>query len=362
MALFLPTLGGGGAEGVMLNLARGFVGRGIALDFVLAKGVGPRVGQVPPEARVVDLKASRVLASLPGLVTYLRRERPSALLSAMDHANVVALWACVLAGVRTRLVGSVHEMYSVSWRKAPSLRGRMTSLWISPCYRRFDAMVAVSRSVADELVRYAGLSREKVHVIYNPVVTADLYSKATESLGHVWFAPGAPPVILGVGRLTILKDFVTLIRAFDLVRKERPLRLMILGEGEERAKLEELVRDLRLENLVMLPGFVENPYKYMKRAAVFVLSSRGEGLGNVLIEALALGTPVVSTDCPGGPTEILMGGKWGKLVPQNDHYELARAILQTLDSPFVPMSAEAIGRFDARLVVDQYLKVLDVFR
>ena len=307
---------------------------------------------------MVDLKSKRVLYSLPGLMRYLRRERPKALLSAMDHANVVALWAKKLARAPTRVVVSVHNTTSIATKRAKNMRGRMMPLFIRKFYPWADAVVAVSKGVAEDLLKIAGLPKEKIRVIYNPVITPDLLAKAEEPVDHPWFRPGEPPVILGVGRLTAQKDFPTLIRAFALVRKQRPARLMILGEGEERAKLEALVRELSLEKDVSLPGFVDNPYKYMKRAAVFVLSSRWEGFGNVLVEAMACGTPVVSTDCPSGPREILDGGRWGRLVAVGDVSSMAKAIEETLARPVPQMAQGALSSFELATVIDRYLNVL----
>jgi len=361
VALFLPSLRGGGAERVMSNLARGFVERGLAVDMVLAKAEGPYLSQLPPNVCMVDLGAARVLTSLPGLVHYLRRERPQALLSALDHANVVALWARALARVPTRVVVSVRSNTSWSTRYAPTLRARLAPLWIRPFYPWADVVVTISQGVADDLARLTGLSREKMRVIYNPVVTPEIFSKAQEPLDHPWFAPGQPPVVLGVGRLTIQKDFPTLIRAFALVRAQRPARLMILGEGEERPKLEALVRELGLEQDVALPGFVGNPYAYMARASVFVLSSLWEGFGNVLVEAMALGTPVVSTDCPSGPAEILEGGKWGKLVPVGDAAGLSEAVLRCLDGAKPDTVPRALD-FSLEKILQEYADALGLGR
>jgi len=357
VAIFLPSLRGGGAERVMVNLARGFAERGLQVDLVLAKAEGPYLSQVPQSVRVVDLKSKRVLYSLPGLVRYLRMERPKALLSAMDHANVVALWAKKLARVPTRVVVSVHSTTSIATKRAKNMRGRMMPLFIRKFYPWANAVVAVSKGVAEDLLKIAGLPKEKIRVIYNPVITPELFAKAEEPVGHPWFRPGEPPVILGIGRLTEAKDFPTLIRAFALVRKQRPARLMILGEGEERPKLEALVRELGLEKDVALPGFVDNPYKYMKRAAVFVLSSRWEGLPTVLIEALALGTPVVSTDCESGPAEILDGGKYGKLVPVADIEGLAKAIDEAITKPLL-LNPKILDHFCLGTVVNRYLKII----
>ncbi|MCS7240863.1 MAG: glycosyltransferase [Candidatus Bipolaricaulota bacterium] len=360
VAFFFHGLLGGGVERVMLHLARGFVQRGIGVDMVLQRAEGPLVPQVPPQVRVIDLGAKRMRWALPGLVRYLRAEHPPALLAALDHANVVAILAKAIARVPTRVVVSVHFNTSQVVRHARSFRDRSVRWWTRSFYSRADTVVAVSRGVAEDLVTQSRLPREKVRVIYNPVVTPELFRQAEEDPVHPWFTPGSLPVILGVGRLSKQKDFATLIRAFARARRARPARLVILGEGEERPNLERLVQELGLKESVSLPGFVENPFPFMKRAAVFVLSSRWEGLPTVLIEALALGTPAVATDCPSGPAEILEGGKWGRLVPVGDEQALAQAILETLEEPFAPPGApeRMRERFGLESVVDQYLEVL----
>lgn len=360
LALFLPSLHVGGAERVMLNLARGFAERGLTVDLVAAKAEGPYLSQVPEEVRIVDLGASRILTSVPALVRYLRGERPAAMLSAIDHANIVALWARKLAAVPSRTVVSVHSTLSRATAGESQTRGRLVPRLAGWFYPWADAVVAVSQGVAEDLACSTGLPRERIKVIHNPVVTPEMLRKAKEQLEHPWFAPGRPPVILAVGRLTAAKDYPTLIRAFALLREGRTVRLMILGEGEGRVGLEGLVRELGLEKDVLLPGHVDNPYNYMARAAVFVLSSAWEGFGNVLAEAMAVGTPVVSTDCPSGPAEILEGGKWGRLVPAGNPEMLADAISSTLTDR--PDSAGLINRaqdFALERISGEYLKVLN---
>jgi glycosyltransferase involved in cell wall biosynthesis len=227
-------------------------------------------------------------------------------------------------------------------------------------YPRADAIVAVSRGVADDLARFAGLPRDVIRVIYNPVVGADLPRMAGEPVDHPWFRPGELPVILGAGRLSRQKDFPTLIRAFAEVRRARPARLVILGDGAQRAELEALVRTLGLADAVALPGFTSNPYAHMARAAVFVLSSRFEGFPNVLVEALAVGTPVVATDCPSGPAEILERGRHGRLVPVGQADALARALLATLDAPGDPAGRRRrAADFSADASVSTYLDLFD---
>jgi len=360
VALFLPSLRGGGAERVMVNLANGFAEHGLQVDLVLARAEGPYLNEIAQDVRLVDLGAKRVLRSLPGLIAYLRRERPDAMLSAMDHANLVALWARKIAGAPTRMVVSVHNTTSRTVANAHSLKARYMPRLMQLFYPWAQAVVAVSAGVAEDLVDFAGLPRNKIYVIYNPVVTSDMLSRAEQPLDHPWFRPGEPPVVMGAGRLTVQKDFPTLIRAFHLLRREVPARLIIISEGEERSRLETLVQELKLDHDVALPGFVSNPYNLMKHADVFVLSSKWEGLPTVLIEALALGTSVVSTDCPSGPAEILENGKWGRLVPVGDVPAMATAILDAMRDRINPNASKYTKKFSMNSVVREYLKVLEI--
>jgi glycosyltransferase involved in cell wall biosynthesis len=357
IALFLPSMRGGGAERMMMNLARGFAGIGLQVDLVLAKAEGPYLSEVPECVRVVDLNARRVLYSLPPLVQYLRRERPEVMLSTLSHANIVALWAWRIAAVPLRLVVREATTASVSAADAPILREKLMPLLMRTFYPWADGVVAISHGVAEDLINRMGISAEHVRVIYNPVVTPDLLAEAEESLNHPWFSHGEPPVILGIGRLTKEKDFPILIQAFELVRRVYPARLVILGEGEERPRLEALVQKLGIKSDVDLPGFVENPYKYMKRSGVFVLSSKYEGFGNVLVEAMACGTPVVATACPGGPAEILDGGRWGLLVPVGDAQEMAKAMTLVLQGYRIDAKTRSL-EFSLNHIVRQYAKIL----
>jgi glycosyltransferase involved in cell wall biosynthesis len=360
LALFLPTLGGGGAERAMLNLSQGLAERGCQVDLVVQRSSGPFRSQVPDVVRLVDLHAKRMATAVLPLAIYLRRARPHALLSAMTHANIVAILAGKLARVRTRIVISERSTLSIASRNATRLLGRLMPV-ARLLYPRADAIVAVSEGVADDLASILCLPRSRIQVIYNPVAIAQLWDKARETLDHPWFRDGEPPVVISVGRLTKAKDFPTLISALALVQKKLSARLIILGEGEERRELEDLVCRLRLESVVEMPGFVDNPHKYVRRASVFVLSSRWEGLPNALIEALVLGTPVVSTDCPSGPAEILQAGTWGRLVPVGDRSAMAEAIRDVLEhggqADETARSAFVMAHFSSESVARAYLAV-----
>ena len=358
LAVFLPGLYGGGAERTMLKLAGGIARRGYEVDLVLVRAEGPYLVEVPAGVRLVDLRAMRSIVSVAALVRYLRREQPVALLSGL-FTNVIALWAGRLARTGTRVVVTERNTLSRTTEHfASDMRMRLLPWLIARFYRWADGIVAVSCAVADDLARVTGIPRERIRVIYNPVVTPDLWVQARAPLCHTWFEPAEPPVVLAVGRLTAQKDHATLIRAFARVRTNRRVRLLILGEGEERPVLEALVEQLRLTQDVSLPGFVPNPYPYMRQASVFVLSSRWEGLPGVLIEALCCGLPVISTDCPGGSREILAGGEYGCLVPPGDAGAMAGAIEAALDGRCIRPSRESWKPFEEEAVVDQYIEAV----
>ena len=358
LAIFLPSLSGGGAERSMLNLAHGVAERGYPVDLVLAQAKGPYLSLVHKDVRIVDLKASRVLASLPALVSYLKKERPKALISALNYANVVAVWARSLAGVPTKVLVNEQNTVSISAFNSAKRRQRMVPYFMKYFYPWADYIIGNSQGVAEDLSEVTGLPPQRIDILYNPVVTPEVQEKVHAPLNHPWFEPGQPPVILAVGRLTKQKDFPTLIQAFSQVLKNRSARLMILGEGVDRPKLETLVKELSLEDHVSLPGFVENPYAYMKRASLYVLSSRWEGLPTVLIEALYCGQPIVATDCPSGPREILAGGQYGVLVPVGDVAALSRAIEAGLAGETPLPTKESWHPYSLEAVSDQYIGLL----
>jgi glycosyltransferase involved in cell wall biosynthesis len=359
IAFFLPSVVGGGAERVAVNLVQGMTSRGLAVDVVLATAKGPFLGELPPAARLINLRAGRVLKSVFPLARYIRRERPRVVVSSMSHANMAALWAARLAGRETPVVVTEHNTMSQTAQQEGAVERRMWPRLMRTFYPWAASVVAVSRDAADDFARTAGLPRERVEVVYNPVITPDLLTRARQSPDHPWFAAGQPAVILGVGRLTAQKDFPTLLRAFSVVRRDREVRLVILGEGPDRDALLALTRELGISDSVDLPGFRENAIAYMAASRMFVLSSAWEGLPTVLIEALAAGTQVISTDCPSGPREILQEGRLGALVPVGDAGALAAAMHALLDRPSSPTPLEALKPFTSTAAVDHYLRIIE---
>jgi len=360
IAVFIPSLRGGGAERAMVALANGFVRQGYAVDLVLAKADGVFRAEVSDKVRIVDLGSNRMLLSLHRLVAYLRRVRPESLLSAMSHVNLVAIWSRYLSGVKARVVVSERSTFTLAMEK---LKRRRIAAWLMPklirvSYPMADAVVSVSAGVQNDLMHHVCLKPDRAHVIYNPVVDDDFGLRASVPLNHPWFLPGEPPVVLAVGRLTEAKNYPLLIRAFARLRARRECRLLILGEGSLRVSLEALVAQLDIGSHVLMPGFVDNPFPYMRRAAVFVLSSSWEGLPGALIQAMACGCRVVSTDCPSGPGEILEHGRWGRLIPVGDEDALVDAIAECMDDESPPDVAARACFFNEARSVDAYLRLL----
>jgi glycosyltransferase involved in cell wall biosynthesis len=366
IALFMSSLDGGGVERSFLTLARALVRRGHRLDLLVCKPKGPLRVEIPEGVRLVPIgsgsairgrwnalradpdawrallgpvllpwQTSNKLRHLGALADYLRREQPHALLSAMTYPNLVALWAHQLADVATRVVLTEHNTLSryvahYRWR----WRWRFLPPLVARTYRRAQAIVAVSRGVASDLVQATGLPHHAVTCIYNPNDLDRIASLASYPTSHPWVsAPGGPPLVVAMGRLVPQKDFTTLLRAFACLRATRRARLVVMGEGPQRGALERQTAALGVREDVDFTGFDPNPYAILARADLFVLSSAWEGLGNVLVEALACGTPVVSTRCPSGPAEILEDGVYGALVAVGDHVALAAAMASALDTP-----------------------------
>lgn len=389
IAFYLPKLAGGGVEQTVLTLAIELAKRGYQVDLVLTRKCGHYLARVPPSLRIVELgKTSRLAGQLTALrafpfdatlaaragvlhrrgipqiralrplAHYLKRDQPAILITQMWPCNLVGIWARALANVTCRIMTVDHNNLSLNaiHRQSRTKLSKAFCKLLAQLYARADVRIAVSDGVADDLASKTGLcGGASIQTIYNPIVDANSTALNTEQTSHRFFEPGEPPVLLAVGRLSIEKDFATLIDAFGRIRQGRAARLVILGEGPEREALTERIVKAGLKADVDLPGWVDNPEAYMAHADVFVLSSVYEGLPTVLIEALACGCPVIATDCPSGPREILADGQYGPLVPVGDALALADAIVRTLDRP---IGAQALKKraddFSIQASVDAY--------
>lgn len=397
LAFLLPNLGGGGVQKNTLTIAKGLVALGFPVDVVICSDQGPLRCQVPEHINLVRLDADRLWTSrfkalaaghgywsallqpvlfarkpsktlryVPALADYLRTVQPAALLSATVHLNVEAALAKGMSGAKTRLIATQSHQFS-KWHQVSGEWRRQHILKLArKVYAEADEIVAVSQGVADDLCAYLNLPASRINVVHNPVVTPELVEGMHKPVDHPWFRLGEPPVILSVGRPGRQKDFATLLHAFAKVREQTPARLLILGEARDpnkkqrrKSELLTLAEELGIETAIDFQGFVHNPYAYMANAAVFVLSSRYEGFGNVLAEALACGCPVVSTDCPSGPAEILQNGAFGTLVPVGDAQAMADAICASLAHPADKEPLYARGsEFALDPIARRYVKLL----
>lgn len=392
IVILIPSLTGGGAERTALRTAGGLAARGHRVDIVLFRPTVAYPDEVPRNARLIVLcgraewerrsrgdmpagvlwrtdRASlfRLVGLIAGLLRefpaaaplllrraalfralrlaqYLARERPDVVFANLPQAEYAAFFTVRLLSPAPPVVPVMRNIV-----EPDSRRTRRRRLLLPQGTR----IVAVSRGVADSVSAHTGIERGRIDVIYNPAVTPAALERGRTAPDHPWFRDGGPPVVLGVGRLAPQKDFATLIEAFRLVLAERPCRLLILGEGPFRQDLEDRVRSLGLEDAVSMPGWSDNPYAFMARAALFVLSSRHEGFPGVLVEALACGCPSISTDCPAGPAEILEDPDL--LAPVGDPEALAATMLRALARPADAAKLRAAAaRFSLERTVDGY--------
>ncbi len=368
LALLLPTLRGGGAERLMVEIAGGLVRRGHAVDLLVTHGGGPYWNALPRNVQLINLGDAcedvarfaswKSIACLPGLIKYLRRERPDVLLSSLNPANVTALLAKRFFGKDLRLIMRQESTFSAQFALG-HLEHRMALRMIRWGSSTAAAIIATSCGVADDFKRAVPRAAHLVQHVPNPVVTPALFENARLPVDHPWFSDWKTPIIVTAGSLIPVKDHRTLLAAFAEVVRARPARLIILGQGPDRHQLEAFARASGIAKKVDFVGFQANPYAWMAKAQVFALSSRREGLPGALIEAMACGTPVVSTDCPSGPREILENGRLGRLVPVGDPQALARGILDALEHPVDPARLVARARdFSADASIDGHMNII----
>jgi glycosyltransferase involved in cell wall biosynthesis len=358
IAIVLPDLRPGGVEVLSILLAEEFIRHGYDVDFVLQQTRGELINAIPVGANLIDLKVRRIRYAVVPLMRYLRTSQAAVLLSAMWPLSGIAVLAARASCLGCRVVVSEHTHLS----RSAAVRGMSDIVHHRAgrfIYGRADSVICVSQGVRDDLLQRTGLDGRRVHVIYNPVKpfsgsTGDVRPEIVD-----WWYQGGERLI-AVGSLKRAKDYPTLLRAFARLRSERDARLLILGEGAERPALEQLIGKLGLVDSVRLAGYVADPYPYLETADLFVLSSAWEGLGNVIIEALVCGTPVVATDCPSGPAEILENGRYGRLVPVGDPQALAAAMAASLaGTPDREFLRARGAEFSVERAADQYLQLLD---
>jgi glycosyltransferase involved in cell wall biosynthesis len=329
-AIYIHDLSPGGVERQCLVLARELQTRGVDIILVVHQMRGELLPLLPPGIPVVNLDSTRTLHDIWRLRRFLRDEQPDVFMANVDHNNIAAALAKAVSCTATKLVICQHNPLTAGFHATVNWKHRVVPLFYRALASRIDHAVAVSRGIAGELVD-AGLPRAKVTTIFNAVIGDDFEDRANVPIHHPWLAKKDRPVFVTAGRLVEMKDHRTLLRAFAIHLGHRPSRLMVLGAGPMLGELQALATSLGISEHISFEGFVRNPLPYMRAADAFVLSSQSEGFGNVLVEAMGCGTPVISTDCPHGPADILGRGQYGILVPMRDPEALAPAFGRILD-------------------------------
>jgi glycosyltransferase involved in cell wall biosynthesis len=358
IAFFIPDLEGGGAERAFVELTNQFVDLGVRVDLVLVRAKGPYLSEVRPEVRLVDLQGSRTTLAVLKLFRYLRENRPDAIISGLDTANMTSMVACIAAGCSKRAILTQRsipsECYGLHYP-------RLQRLWLTILrliYARARLIISNSHAASHDLCEGVGIPPANLAVIHNSIDMVRIERLAIEDPKHPWTTSSAKPLLLSVGSLGPLKDFSTLLRAFAIVRQSLDCNLAVLGEGTERNRLEALAQEIGVGDWVQLLGFDANPFRWMSKASLLISSSITESCPNVIQQALACGTPVVATDCPGGTSEILERGKWGRLVPVANPQAMAEAIIATLQDKSHPNGRLRAADFDPSKNAKQYLKLI----
>jgi len=333
IAFFVATSGHSGVDRLIKNIAPEVEKRGYCVEILKIKNHGPYFEKIPDGVKIVEFKTSHVYSSFFFLLNYLKYNPPDVLLTDKDRVNRIAIIAKLLSGAKTRLFVRIGTTVSVNLKNRGIIDRFIQKKSIRWLYRLADKVITPSNGSADDLSRYTGFEREKILPLPSPIVPESILMKKFNPPNHPWLKHKTCPVILGVGELCRRKDFLTLLSSFRIVLNFLDARLIILGRGKQKDLLLSFVRRWDMENKVDFPGFVRDPYLYMANADVYVHSSLWEGLSFAIVEALALGTPVVSTNCPGGHAEILQNGKYGELVPVKDPEKMARAIIDILKNP-----------------------------
>ena len=355
VAILIPGLNAGGAERVLLSLASEFVARGIRCEVVSVQRGGVWRSKIPEGVSLMELGFEKPIRAIYSLWKYLRYQRPEVLLTSITNTNILALLACRLPGVKCKCVIREANMTELDLSDGSAVKRLLTTLAIRALYPRADSVIALSEGLKADLGRFARISSDVISVIPNPVLAPsdDLTGRLDT---HI---PDHPPLIVACGRLAPQKDYPTLLRAFASLPPSSDARLAILGTGSLEPTLRDLAKQLQIDSSVEFVGYSAEPAAWMHRASIFVLSSRWEGFPNVLMEALACGRPVISTDCSDSIREILGNGKFGSIVPVGDSDAIAQAMLAILNGEVRFASARAhLDTYSLRSIADRYTQVL----
>lgn len=360
IAIYLPFFDNGGVERMLVNLALGMASLGQQVQFIVCNTSRPYLAALSGQVELIALGEGNPAELVERTTNYLRNAQPCVLLTAKEPDIALASAALEKSGISCRLYIRAVTNHRQRLQHTNFVRRWYELRTIRRLYRKADGIIAVSSGVADDVRQIVGKQCPSITTARNPVITDDLFRLAQHKPSHPWFDDDIP-IILGIGRFSRAKNFPLLLEAFAQVRQHRPCRLILLGKGRQQGRLEQLSARLGIASDVAMPGYVENPYPYLRHASLFVLSSLWEGSPNVLTEALALGCAVVATDCPSGPREILQNGEFGRLVPINDPTALAQAMLDTLNQPpAADTLRQATAGYTSKESARQYLHAMGI--
>lgn len=361
IALYLPSMNGGGAEKVSSSLANFFITEGFKVDLLLTKKTGKFLKLLDDNVNIIELSGKRVALDIIPLLNYVRKSSPKVIISSMTHCNLILATVAVISKKDCKYVGTEHTNFSQAIYNHSYFKKCLIKVLIKNLYTQLNGIVSVSSGVKSDLITHFPKLESKIEVIYNPFDLSFIHNEALKDCMHAWLQPNREyKTILSIGRLTYAKDYKNLIRAMTIVNKTLNARLIILGEGEMEEDLKNYILANHLSHIIHMAGFEANPFSYLSRADVYVLSSKHEGLPSSLIEALVCNTSIISTDCPSGPSEILQEGKWGKLVPVGDSEALSNAIINVLSEERlkVDTSNRAID-FSVSNIGNKYIEYID---
>jgi len=363
MAL-IHSLKGGGSERVLTNLLKGLNRNEFSITLVLYEGIFDYPIPEDVEVRILNISTGRNIFKLTAsfvlklfsLAALIKKEKPDVIFSLLSSTNVAVTIAKLLSGIQCKLIISEHTYPSVNLKN--ELYGTITKGFMKRCYPKADKIIAVSEGIKKDLIQNFHAQEDRTTVIYNPVNIKEIEILSVEKVEHPWFQEQIP-LIISVGRLTKQKGYPYLLKAFSIVKKQLKSRLVIIGEGEDKTTLVNMAIELGIKEDIEFFGFQKNPFKYMKKSSLFVLSSLYEGFPNVLLEAMALGLPIISTDCPSGPSEIIEDRKDGLLVPVKDDNSLAQAILEVLRNDELKKNLSraaklSVEKFELNKITEKY--------
>lgn len=359
IALFLFSLNGGGSEKVLINLAEGFINNGYQVDIVLVKKEGDYKSQINESIKLIDLDVKRGLLSIFGLIKYLKNNTVDVIIAPWCHLNIMTVIAKIVSRSKCKVILTEHTVSTIDIENSKGFLAKITPKLMKTFYPMADEIVAVSQGVANNLSKLIDVPIKQINVIYNPLISKNFIADSYKEVEDEWFNNLEGKKIISVGRLSKSKDFPTLIKAFKLINEKHLANLIIIGEGEDRELLNRMIEEYGLKDKVFLPGFKDTPQKYLRKCDVFAFPSLWEGLGNVIVEAMATDLPVVCTDCPIGPREILKDGEYGKLVPIGDYVKLAEEIEKVLVSQKEVNYQEALKRFEFKTNINKYIELIE---